>query len=62
MPVQFRALQPAWVFDNRFGCDRLVKAGDIVESDLDLDADSAIPTSESPDSSATKIFERVLES
>ena len=59
MSAKFRALQPAWVFDNHYGCDRLVKAGDVVDSDLDLDVDKAIPTGESPDSSASKIFERL---
>jgi len=61
MSTKFRALQTAWVFDKKYDCDRLVKAGEIVESDLDLDVDKAIPTGESPDSSASKIFERVVE-
>jgi len=58
MSTKFRALQTAWVFDKKYDCDRLVKAGEIVESDLDLDVDKAIPAG---DSNASKIFERLPE-
>jgi len=58
---QFRCLQTAYVFDAKVGSDRLVDPGEIIASDLDLDVDKAIPTGESPDSNASKIFERVVE-
>ncbi len=56
---KFKALQTAYCFDAKAGYDRLVNPGEIIESDLDLDVDKAIPTGESPDSSASKIFSRL---
>ena len=58
---KFKALQTAWVFDKKYKCDRLVKVGEDIESDIELDKDKAIATGEAPDSHATRIFERVPE-
>lgn len=57
---QFKALQVAYVFDKKFGCERHVPIGEIVESDLDLDLDvHTSPTGEAMSSTETAIFERL---
>ena len=56
---KFRALQTAYCFDKKHDCDRLVQVGEIIESDLELDADLAIPAGEAPDCRASKVFQRV---